>query len=192
MFKPDKHVLNDINPYLINMWHAAYDGWNPPEKVTERDYIYYNKTRPINDPMTGYVGFAWSFGGKFFGGAARTNGRIKGSYKSTRDKIDVIRANNVRFTCGHFSLVKPQSQSVVYLDPPYEARTHQSHLSKRFNYDEYFIYAENLAKRHVVIATSFTNERKWKVLHNYGDTVVRHHAGKAPDGTIELLLRVGK
>lgn len=190
-FPGRSYILNDVNPHLVTFWKHAQSGFNPPECVTENDYKYYNKTRPLNDPMTGYIGFAWSFSGKFFGGAARTDGKIKGSYKSTVDKIKILRESTVMFTCGPFEFVKPPHRSMVYLDPPYNGRTAQS-KNGTLDRPGYFKYAEGLAKNNKVIATEFINERNWPVLFNYGDTVVRHLNARPRDGTVELLLQVTK
>jgi DNA adenine methylase len=188
-FPNRRYVLNDINPHLVDFWREAANGWSPPAEVSEATYAHYNKTRPSGDPMTGYVGFAWSFGGKFFGGAARTGGQIKGSYKSTMAKIDVLRSADVSFLCGPFGALDVPNGSMVYLDPPYEARTRQSHFGV-FNKAEYLRWAEGLAARSTVIATEFVAQPGWDVMHNYGDTVVRHLNAKPKDGTHELLMKV--
>lgn len=188
-FPGRQYVLNDINPHLICFWEESKNGWNPPETISEATYAEYNRTRPMGDPMTGYIGFAWSFGGKFFGGAARTNGLIKGSYKSCRDKIDVLRSADVSFSCRPFGDMTIQDGSMIYMDPPYESRTKQSHFGI-FNKANYLMWAEKLAANSTVIATEFLAPPRWEVLHNYGDTVVRHLNAKPKDGTVELLMRV--
>jgi hypothetical protein len=188
-FPNRKYVFNDINPHLIRFWSEAAKGWNPPEHVSEATYALYNETRPLDDPMTGYIGFAWSFGGKFFRGAARTDGMIKGSYKSTREKIDVLRSADVVFRLGTYNKIPIPINAMVYLDPPYEGRTKQSKFHD-FDKAAYIFWAGNLAKKSKVIATEFIEQPGWKILHNYGDTVVRHHSAKPADGTTELLMRV--
>lgn len=182
-------ICNDINPYLIRFWRDAAHGWDPPETVSEETYAWYNKHRPKNDPMTGYVGFAWSFGGKFFGGAARTNGLIKGSYKSTKDKIDILRSVNCEISCFDFDRVFVPQGSIVYMDPPYEGRTRQ-HSGNAFDRNAYYEHCKKLSKRATVIASEFGNPMGWEVLHDWGDTVVRHLNAKPKDGTRELLMRV--
>lgn len=190
-FPGRKYVLNDINPHLVDFWREAANGWNPPAEISEATYVHYNKTRPHGDPMTGYIGFAWSFGGKFFGGAARTNGLIKGSYKSCRNKIDVLRSADVAFSCKPFEQVEIPDKSMVYLDPPYEARTRQSHFGT-FDKSHYLGWAEDLSVRSTVIATEFVAPPHWDILHNFGDTVVRHLNAKPKDGTTELLMKAQK
>lgn len=187
------YLLNDINPHLVCFWEKAYEGWNPPAEIDEETYRWYNKHRPLNDPMTGYVGFAWSFGGKFFGGLARHiagSGPLIGSYKSTKAKIDTIRMEKVVFSCLDYRRVKVPRNAMVYLDPPYEGRCPQQKKYGGIDYDTYRIYANQLAAKAVVIATAFNNISRWKVLHDYGDTVVRHLNGKPADGTREVLLQV--
>lgn len=189
-FPGRRYVLNDINPHLICFWEEARRGWNPPAKVSETTYAKYNRERPLGDPMTGYIGFAWSFGGKFFGGAARTNGQIKGSYKSCVEKIQVLRSFNVVFECGTYHELNIPNKAAVYLDPPYEGRTRQSHFGKDFDKEHYLRWASTLSKRCMAIATEFVPPPRWTILHNYGDTVVRHLKALPPDGTVELLMRV--
>lgn len=36
----DVKILNDKHPYLIAMWRALQDGWNPPEEISKEQYKY--------------------------------------------------------------------------------------------------------------------------------------------------------
>lgn len=189
-FPGRKFVLNDANPYLMRFWTAAIkDGWDPPRKVDEATYNHYKRTRPLDDPMTGYLGFAWSFGGKFFGGAARTDGTFKGSVDSTVFKVGMLRGADVTITNVDFTSVVVPLGQLVYMDPPYEKRTKQSSVTT-FDRGLYYKWAVMQSKRATVLATEFVNPLDWPVLHDYGDTVVRHLNGKSSDGTHEFLLRV--
>ncbi len=116
---------------------------------------------------------------------------FKGSYTSTCTKINVLRGADVALFCGDFSGVPIPDGSMVYLDPPYENRTKQSSVTT-FDRDHYYSWAEELSERCVVIATEFVNVRGWEVIHDFGDTVVRHHSSKGKDGTRELLMWVRK
>lgn len=182
-------VLSDANPYLMSFWIGSKNGFNPPETITEADYATYNSKRDVNDPMTGYVGFACSFGGKFFGGAARTDGVIRPSWKNTMERIRWVRDNDVSLSCcAYWDHSSQTTGSLTYLDPPYVGRTPQSKVVPPFDREHFETYAEGLPGS--VISSEFINPRGWEVLHNWGDTVVRHLNAKAPDGTVELLMRV--
>lgn len=190
-----RYFLSDVNPYLIRFWRAAvFEGWDPPADPTEDEWRSYQLRKPVDDPMTGYLGFAWSFGGKFFGGAARdkTGGTFKGSYRSTCRKIDILRRADVRIECRSYDNKPLPLGCLAYLDPPYEGRTHQAHkkINGGFDHDRFRIWAEGQAARATILTTEFVNPNDWEVVHNYGDTVIRHHSGNAPDGTQELLMKV--
>lgn len=190
---PRRHfILNDSNPYLMCFWREAIKGWDPPV-VDEKTYNKYKKRRRVDDPMTGYVGFALSFAGKFFGGFAR-DGSGKRDYAvevsaSTMEKIRLLRDANVELSCIDYKEVNVPCESMVYLDPPYVKRTKQSSVTS-FDYEKYLEWAEDTSKVANVVASSFTNERGWPVIHDWGDTVVRHLNSKGADGTREILMRV--
>lgn len=190
---PDKQFyLSDVHPALMNFWQAAIDGWDPPARVSEATYRQLNALRDPEDPMTGYVGFAWSFGGKFFGGAARSNGQIKGSYSSTMQKIRLLRQADVQLACLDYRSVRPVRRAVMYLDPPYSfGRTPQDRGNGCFDRAAFLEYARGAAVASALVLTSeFVNDGGFEVVHNWGDTVVRHLNATPPDGTSELLMRV--
>lgn len=195
-FPGRKYILNDINPYLMTMWRAGMGGWDPPGHVTEADYEFYRKNKPADDPMTAYMGFAWSFGGKFFGGLARENASFEvfqsshPQCPSTTKKMNMLRQNDVTLLCGDYQLVPIDHGSMIYLDPPYAGRTKQTSTNAAIDQGAYRIWSESLATESVVVATEFENSHRWQLMHDFGDTIVRHHSSKGKDGTRELLMRV--
>lgn len=66
----DVKILNDKHPYLIAMWRALQDGWNPPEEISKEQYKYIKEHKDEDMALSGFVGFGCSFGGKWFGGLA--------------------------------------------------------------------------------------------------------------------------
>jgi DNA adenine methylase len=196
-FPDAKFHFNDINPFLICFWKAIQEGWNPPKNFSESEYNYYNKHRPFDDPVTAYAGFCLSFGGKFFGGFARDKNHRREfreeAYRSCMEKIEIIRFHNCVFSCLDFNKVNPKPGSLIYLDPPYSGRCPQSELNGKFDRDKFIKYAERKSNRNTVITTEFLDyesERGWETIHNFGDTVVRHHSSKGKDGTEEKLYLV--
>lgn len=186
-FPEAKFWFNDVHPHLQRFWQAVLEGWDPPSDPTEADWRYYRDHKP-DDPMTGYLGFAWSFGGRFFEGPARTNGVFSGSYTGVMKKATLLRSRDVKITCGDFTAVTPVG-TVVYLDPPYSARKPQDTRTEKRGLTEIQEYAERIAISNRVLFTEF-NDMPWKLLHNFGDTVIRHHKSKGPDGTTEKLYEV--
>lgn len=195
-FPDRRYLFSDVHEPLMRSWHEfVINGLDPPEDISEKEYERYKRDRPQNDPLTGYVGFAMSFAAIYFAAFARDK-RKKDSFaqtgrRTTLKKLEVLRKANVSLlTCDYRDAEPPPLGAMVYLDPPYEGRTHQHNGSKGFDYSHFRRWAEELSKRCCVITTEFVNPRGWEILHNWGDTVVRHHSGGESDGTCELLMRV--
>lgn len=122
-----RKYASDINPYLIEMWKAAVNGWIPPETITEDDY---NKIKDNIDEyppsLVSFVGFATSFGGKWFGGYARNanpsrNYAREGS-RSILRKVKYL--SGVRFfTADFLTEPPPEPKMLIYCDPPYAGTT---------------------------------------------------------------------
>lgn len=198
---PDAYyILNDNNPFLIRFWQEAGRGWNPPEFVSKETYDWYKSHRPKDDPMTAYVGFGWSFAGKFFGSYdswqgtyvdkfGRSRSYKNGSYRSTVNKIKTLRSVSYEISCTDYQNVYIPKGSVVYLDPPYSDKTPQSTLTA-FDGVTYLEWASWLVKERqaFVLASEMTNPG-WKVLYDWGDTTVVHGARKKQKDH-ELLMQV--
>src|SRR3990167_10265864 len=68
----------DVHKPLISMWKNIQNGWIPPKNISEKEYQI-AKTLSDEDPLKAFVGFGSSFGGKYFGGYARSPGRTENS-----------------------------------------------------------------------------------------------------------------
>lgn len=109
----------DINSYLIAMWDAVSKGWLPPEIITENDYNHIRLNKDEDPVMTGYVGFALTYGGKWFGGWSRG----KNSKGEDRDYVDESRRNalkqfpifkDVKFYNMDFMDIDPKHKTLLY------------------------------------------------------------------------------
>ena len=183
-------LLCDNNKALITMWSYLLNNEVILPSISESDY---NELKNLKDPdnwLTAYAGFGLSFGGKWFGGYARGRGDYNGELqRSVEKKIRSLKSKKaVDFVhCDCYDLVV-NSKSVIYLDPPYVGRTGVG----GFNRDglDVFELGERLVNDgHIVLITEFRQGGEFIPLHNFGDTVVRHHKQKTKgDGTSELLM----
>lgn len=124
-------VAGDLQKDLVLMWNALiFEGWTPPEDVTEDDYRRLRNSKP--SPERGFVGFGGSFGGKWFGGYARGGFNSNGTPRnhqaeSARSLIkdrEYVRTNLTPERLGKFrnqgySEWSPVAGTVIYCDPPY-------------------------------------------------------------------------
>jgi DNA adenine methylase len=134
-------ITSDANPALISLYQAVARGWDPPAIVTEEQYKA-GKALPDSDPMKAFLGFGCSFGGKWFGGFARSkdpkDGRSKRGYASQarngllEDVAAIIGAGGIILHLNFMELDPADIEIagdpdvrdlVLYLDPPYHDTT---------------------------------------------------------------------
>jgi DNA adenine methylase len=125
-------IASDLCEDVILLWKAASDGWEPPTKVLEDEYKA-ARSAP-SSAYRGFVGFGCSFGGKFFGGYARTSAGRKEDFAMAAHNSIIRKAKTLRgvlFSCGPYNSLSPLN-SLVYCDPPY-ANTTQGYSSTSFD-----------------------------------------------------------
>lgn len=131
------------------MWNAIKHGYELPDTVSEDEYRYIRMHKDNDPALTGFVGFACSFGGKFFGGYARdkqdTNFAARGKQSLMNDIQSLQRAE---FICGDYRDVEIPDGAVIYADPPYQGTT--SYTTGQFNSDEFWQYMREISKKHKV------------------------------------------
>lgn len=120
----DKVIAVEAHPGLVALHKAVQGGWMPPEYVSEEEYQEIRRGDQAT-ALAAFVGFGCSFGGKWWGGYARTeagntsarnyclNAR-RAVLKETRPNIDHTNADALTFEID---------AAVVYCDPPYEGTT---------------------------------------------------------------------
>jgi len=134
----EKHG-SDANPWLMTMWQACLDGWSPPDTVSEDEYADIKRRKP-KGPITAFVGFGCSFGGKWFGGYARcAQGKSYAAVaqRSIARKIAGFGAANLRCVPYDRSSAGLHSNAVIYCDPPY-INTTDCYSTDRFDSERFW------------------------------------------------------
>jgi len=120
---------NDNHPYLISLFKAVQNGWEPPTSVSEQEYadVQRNKDK-YPEYLVGFVGFGCSYSGKWFGGFARGNDN-KGNPRNycLESRTNILKQapnlEGIQITCLDYrDLVIPE-KSIIYCDPPYAQTT---------------------------------------------------------------------
>jgi len=121
--------VGDVHEDLMLMWSAAANGWKPPSVVSEEEYPAQRRAAP--SPLRGFVGFGCSFGGKWWGGYARSrcNGDDYYARHASNSVIEIAKlmpphvAGTMR-RCSYEAWTPIISERcVVYADPPYAKTT---------------------------------------------------------------------
>ena len=140
----DRIILNDNHKYLIELLKAVQKGYVPPTIVTEEQYKYVKEHKDEDPALTGFVGIACSFGGKWFAGYARNycgrNYAREGKDSLLRDMRTLM---NAELLCEDYQNVLLPDGCVVYADPPYKDTTNYRNI--KFDSDMFWQYARNVS-----------------------------------------------
>ena len=144
-----KRIGIDINPYVIGALCLIRDNVNSLPKnnkeFTIDDYKMYQYNTELNIGMRGYVGFALSYGGKWFGGWRRDK-------ENKRDYIAEAYNNAVKQSLllqncdlikGDFMNIDYTPNSIIYIDPPYSNSTKYKNIN--FNYDFFWNWVRKMS-----------------------------------------------
>lgn len=145
---------SDANEALITMWKAAQADFEFPYHITKDDYDSYKNQQAVDDPLTAFVGFGYSFGGKWFGGYANPQDPKQhlGNPKNTLAK-KVINLQDVRFKHQSYKDINV-SGCLIYCDPPYANTTSYSATDK-FDSDEFWDYMREWSKANIVVISEY-------------------------------------
>ncbi len=158
----------DASQALVTLLEAAQAGWQPPGEITEDQYKQIKAARDPNDPLTAFVGFGCSYGGKYFGGYARDlqHGRnFAGTAGRSLAKIIAQceaspRRGKVRFACSDYRVIVIPDGAMVYCDPPYGDTT-IAYDCEPFDVDDFWRWAAELSQRCDVFVSEYTAPREW-------------------------------
>jgi len=188
-----KRVGNDLHVELIAYFKAVQNGWSPPERIYEEDYERIRKES--KDPvLRAYVGFSFSFGGKYFGSIARHKAGIVGGYQSLEiENRNALRQlerqrkdlKGVVFYCGRYDCFSIPSKSLIYCDPPYRGTT--GYKETKLNHNQFYDWCRfKKAQGHTIFISEYSMPKDFKeVWSKKVNMVMNQFKGTTP--TVEKL-----
>jgi len=132
-----------------------------PDLVTEDDYNLAKKLDNLG--LKGYIGFAMSFGGKWFGGYRRDVAGTKGCMEnmktqSRRSKQNAIKQSvnlqGVILQHASYSDMKIPPNSIIYCDPPYRETTKYNIAFDHYSFYEWCL--EKHKEGHTVFVSEYS------------------------------------
>jgi len=144
---------SDANKALITLHKAVQAGWIPPSEISEELYNQYKDSRDPNDPMTAFVGFGCSFGGKWFGGFARDKhsnfaNQAKNSLLKKFTKLTDVRFSHLLYKDINVA------DCLIYCDPPYANTTGYGNTGK-FDSEEFWSTVREWTKTNTVVISEY-------------------------------------
>ncbi len=153
--------ISDANPALISLYQAVVAGWDPPKSLTEAEYKA-AKLLPDTDPLKAFAGFGCSFGGKWFGGYARSGEVVVDPTKyasATRRgllrEVPLLARRGCFFEVANFLDVTPAPiNQIIYLDPPYRGTTGYD-ATQPFDHDRFYGLVEEWGRHTDVFVSEY-------------------------------------
>ncbi len=156
--KAENRYASDANPWLITMWQALQNGWNPPEVVTEEEHGWYKKNQPLDDPMTAFVGFGLSFGGIWFSGYAKCKRGDDFTANARNSLIKLLPCiSSAQFSYVNYTDLTP-NDSFIYCDPPYKGTSGYGAV-EAFDHDEFWEVMRQWSKVNTVLVSEYNAPR---------------------------------
>lgn len=144
---------SDLCEDLILLYQALQGGWMPPETVTEEEYCEMKNAPP--SALRGFVGFACSFAGKWFGGYARAKTHYRNyalnavnGFRKLKPRLEGVQL----YHCDYRAFTA--SNALIYCDPPYAATTGYDATTK-FNWVDFWEHARYLSQNNTVIISEY-------------------------------------
>lgn len=140
-------LASDVDPHVISALKTIRDSLHliPKSKsqFSEQDYASI-KANPEH-PLYGYVGFALSYGGKWFGGWRRDSQQqrdyVAEAYRNAVHQSKLLQG--AKLLCCSYLKLKIPPESLVYCDPPYQNTT-KYRTSNHFDSKQFWEWVRSL------------------------------------------------
>ena len=158
-------IGSDLNKYLIACLQSIADGRIPNAKWSESLYndIKNNKDKYIAS-ITGYAGFALSYGGKWFGGWRRDKiGKRNYVLEAHKNAVkQQPKLKGIEFASCSYDELSIPSNSIIYCDPPYQSTTK---YKDDFDHNKFWAWCEQKVKDgHTVFVSEYNAPDNWKCI----------------------------
>lgn len=182
-------VANDLHKELIAMWRYVQQGGELPDEISEEQY----KSIKLSGEnwQKGFVGFACSFSGKYWGGYARCNqgkNYCKLSKSTTMKKLSTMQ--EVLFvTCDYKQMNIAHKNAMIYCDIPYKGTTGYS--VGAFNHEAFYAWAKKQRwKGHTVLVSEYEQNVPdgWKVVWRHESKKKIRDGENIEQPTVEILM----
>lgn len=190
----------DASPYLFSLYKSWREGWRPPDVVTREMYERQRVELDPSDPLTAFIGYGCSFGGKFFGGYADGPASHSKGARATWDGVSAYPAAARRglekkmeecaeasFSLCSYDRLSIGSGILVYCDPPYEG-TEGYEAVGSFDSSAFWQRCREWSKDGaIVLVSEYRAPPDFEVVWSMPSKTDMH--GKGREGTTENLYR---
>ncbi len=184
-----KRTAADGNAALISLYVALQNGWEPPDFVSEEEWRFWRESADMNNPMKAFCGFGCSFGGKWFGGYARSDEKscyAATSKRSLLKQLPLIR--DVTFLHGDFTDWTPEGM-LIYCDHPYAGTTNYGAFDG-FDTDLFWDTMRRWSERNTVLISEYSAPEDFTCVAEFGSRMGLTTNGERPVRTERMFTRL--
>lgn len=173
-------IGSDKHKYLIEMLTNLDKIKTLPEFISKEHYSEVRKCFNENnhsfpDWYIGAVGFLSSYNGRFYdggySGVVHTKaGTVRNYYDEAKRNLEnqITSLKDIKFLHGDYAdLWSDAKNSLIYCDIPYQG-TKQYGISKNFNYDKFWNWAEEMSKYNIVLVSEHNAPHQWHCIWEQG------------------------
>ena len=156
--------MTDLNPDLMMMWAEVQNGWIPPTSYTQAKYDRMKNAE--SSAERGFVGFALSYGGCWFGSYRNKHDHSKDyCAPSSKNVVKVGRMmDEVKFLTAQPYYAHNPKNMLIYCDPPYEGNNARSKYFSKFDHEAFWENMTEWSKNNVVIVSERVAPDDWKCI----------------------------
>jgi DNA adenine methylase len=156
---PGEKIGADNQKYIISLFKALQNNWQPPKEVTEEYFhLVKNNKDKYQKELVGYLGTQLTFGCEWWGSFRRDN-TGKRNY-GTEAYNNVMRQQpnikDIEFICSDYRDLEIPNGSLIYCDPPYRG-VRKYVGNDKFDSDIFWEVCRNWSKQgHIVFVSEYT------------------------------------
>ena len=160
-------IVNDICPYIIAMWKALQQGWEPPFTTITREH--YNEIRKnyANYPpeLVGYVVYGNAYGANWTGGFGEGKGRNALLETYTAIKKQIKNLEDTKFFNKCYLELEIPNNSFIYCDPPY---LNTKKYKNKFDHERFYQWCRGKAKDgHTLLISELSMPTDFKCIKSF-------------------------
>jgi DNA adenine methylase len=182
-----RRVASDASPYLFTLYSALRRGWVPPSEVSREEYERVRLAPDVTDPLTAFIGYGCSWGGKWWGGFGKNPAHWAPRSSNARSSMlrKFARCSEVVFAHRDYRALSPDSRHLVYCDPPYAGTTGYDAVGTFDSTAFWATVREWSARGTLVLVSEYTAPADFRCVWEIQTRTDLHGAGRA--GRVERL-----
>jgi DNA adenine methylase len=156
--------LSDSNPYLIAFYQAFQQGYIPPVDISRETFNNIRANKDLNPKLSGFVGFAYSYCGKFFEGYFDPTINSNNMYTTqgtaqlgilTKQFRGLSDPQYTEFNCLDYKKITNLTGCIIYCDPPYQNTKKYAKVTGGFDHVAFIAWAKELSKTNIVLISEY-------------------------------------